>query len=292
MRVTSLKLKGAGEPTPQRFPVIIQAGTSSRGKEFAAEKAELIYVDSTDLNSTGENIKRIKELASTKFGRDPNSIKFIIHALPILGKTHEEALQKQMEISRASIPESLEIGLSCITGFDLGEYELDDPLDIIVKKTSNAIQGVTQGIINRALEDERQKKKQKRIPSKREFLETYTSKSSSLVGTPEEVAVIIESWVDNYDIDGINFGLHMFPDSANDLVDLLVPELQKRGLFWKDYAVPGGTFRDNNNAKRGATFVPATHPAHKFRWTPDHTKEQFDAKFEEDYLQIKSKRTL
>jgi hypothetical protein len=103
------------------------------------------------------------------------------------------------------------------------------------------------------------------------------------VGTPEMVADVMEKWVNEADIDGFNVACkcqevlplricpHTFadvsnPESYEDVVEMLVPVLQERGLMWKDYAVPGGTFRENMHRRPGEPLLPAAHPAAQFRY--------------------------
>ena len=66
----------------------------------------------------------------------------------------------------------------------------------------------------------------------------------------------------------------LFPQSFKDIIDLLLPELRKRGLFWDDYAVPGATYRENFYGKAGVTRPTAEHVASKYHWTADKTSEQ------------------
>lgn len=104
------------------------------------------------------------------------------------------------------------------------------------------------------------------------------------MGTPAQVADSLETWVHEADVDGFNFvsycllpfrgitdltviqGYVLFPQSFNDIADLLVPELRARGLFWDDYAVPGGTYRENFYEISGQRYPPSDHVASKHHW--------------------------
>lgn len=102
------------------------------------------------------------------------------------------------------------------------------------------------------------------------------------VGTPEQVADEMERWVNEADVDGFNLvscstvwrmclanrsqAYAIKPGSFKDIIDLLVPELRKRGLFWDDYTVKKGTYRENLYSKEGQSGPPADHPAAKYRW--------------------------
>lgn len=76
----------------------------------------------------------------------------------------------------------------------------------------------------------------------------------------------LEIWINEADIDGFNFAYALFPGSFVDIVDLLLPELRARGLVWHDYAVPGGTYRENFYATPGQSGPLDDHVAAKYRW--------------------------
>lgn len=87
-----------------------------------------------------------------------------------------------------------------------------------------------------------------------------------LVGTPSKVADDLETWIKEADIDGFNFAYALFPGSFVDIIELLLPELRARGLIWDDYAVPGGTYRENFYGKPGQSGPLDEHVAGKYRW--------------------------
>jgi hypothetical protein len=76
----------------------------------------------------------------------------------------------------------------------------------------------------------------------------------------------MERWVREADVDGFNLAYAIKPGSFKDIIDLLIPELRRRGLFWEDYAVERGTYRENLYGKPGQTGPPVDHPASKYRW--------------------------
>ncbi|CCH46208.1 putative monooxygenase [Wickerhamomyces ciferrii] len=259
----SVEGPGITEPTPQSFPVIIQAGTSRKGKELAAKNAEVVFVEGRSRETLAQDIKEIRSLAES-YGRDPSSIKFLAGATPVLAKTHEEAIAKAQKIKEFATPEAGEVGFGGISGIDLSKYDLDDEIDY---KGTNAIQTITDNIF---------KKAKKNKPTKREVLKAYTAKLGNLIGTPSEVADELEKWVRDYDLDGFNLSYAVFPSGIEDIVDLLIPELQRRGIFHKDYAAD--TLRENINEQKGKLFLDEDHPAYKLRWTKDLTKEEFEEK--------------
>ncbi|CCH46207.1 Nitrilotriacetate monooxygenase component A [Wickerhamomyces ciferrii] len=258
----SVEGPGITEPTPQGFPVIFQAGTSNKGKQLAARLAEVVFVDARNNDVLANDIKEIRSLAKT-YGRDPYSIKFVASATPIIAATHEEAVQKVESRKAFSVPNSGEIGFSGISGIDLSKFKDDEE---VIYTGSNGLQTITSNII---------KKAKKNNPTKAEVLKHYTKKNGNLVGSPQEVADELEKWVEDFDIDGFNFSISEFPGGIEDIVDLLVPELQKRGLFHTEYS--GSTFRESLNEGKGSVHLREDHPAHKSRWTSDLSKEQFES---------------
>ncbi|CCH42861.1 Dibenzothiophene desulfurization enzyme A [Wickerhamomyces ciferrii] len=267
------KLNGASITSiiPQGFPVIIQAGTSKQGKEFAAKNAEIIFVGSgNNLSQSGESIKEIRQLAQN-YGRDPYSIKFLVSAAPILGKTHQEAIDKWEDYSSYANPEGSQIMFSSQSGINLDKYEWDEPFGQEVGK-NNASIGLTKNTLNSTT----------KTTSRRKIFENSKEYTKLLVGTGEEVANIIEEWVELYDIDGFNFSQSVFPESLEDIVEILIPELQKRGLFWYDYPVPNGTFRENLYQQKDHSFLPKDHPGYQYRWTKDESREDFENKLKDE----------
>lgn len=127
------------QPSPQRTPVILQAGTSKSGKNFAAEHAEAIFVAGHSPAVVAKNIAEIRELAHKKFGRDPQSIKFLALLCPVLGRTEEEAVEKfKYYRSLGSIDGALAL-FGGWTGIDLSKYGEDEELRHV---ESNAIRYV------------------------------------------------------------------------------------------------------------------------------------------------------
>ncbi|KAH3675493.1 hypothetical protein WICMUC_002684 [Wickerhamomyces mucosus] len=254
------------EPSPQRFPLVIQAGTSTKGKIFAAKNAELIFVDGRTPEILKQDISDIRNLA-IKYGRDPQSIKFVASASPILGKTHEEALKKAEKVGKYNVAESAAIALGGIAGVDLSKYELDDEVDIGPGRNNN-LRSIAENVFKRAKGNR---------PTKREILDNYRNKVGNLVGTGEEVADEIERWIKEYDIDGFNLGVAEYFQSLDDIGTYLIPVLQKRGLFHQDYSVPGGTYRENVYGEKGQTFLRSDHPAFKLRWTSNLSQKEFES---------------
>lgn len=88
------------------------------------------------------------------------------------------------------------------------------------------------------------------------------------VGTPEMVADEMESWIAEADVDGFNIAYAILPQTFEDVITLLIPELRRRGIFWDGYAVPGGTYRENLFEKPGQAEPLSEHPASGYAWNP------------------------
>jgi hypothetical protein len=103
-----------------------------------------------------------------------------------------------------------------------------------------------------------------------------------IVGTPNEVADELQRYVDIAGLDGFNFVNVNFPSTFEEIGEKLIPVLRERGLASTDYAVPGGTFRENLYGVKGQTFLPKDHYAHDYRWT-EGTREEFKEKLDSNY---------
>jgi len=99
-----------------------------------------------------------------------------------------------------------------------------------------------------------------------------------VIGTPEMVADEFERWVEEAGVDGFNIAYAISPGSFEDVIELLLPELRKRGLFWNDYAVPGGTYRENIFGIKGQAGLLPDHPGSTYRWKAPETESKRKAK--------------
>lgn len=268
------------EPVPQGFPLIIQAGTSPKGKLFAAENAEVIFVGGRNFKTIKKSIDDIKYLAVEKFNRDPKHIKFLTQITPILGKTHKEAEEKFEEIVKYIDLEGSQALFAGWTGIDLSEYEWDEELKYV---KSNGM---------RSLVDNLTKNNPGQKVTRRTLAEDTAiggSATKEFIGTPKEVADTIEKWVEETGLDGFNFAYAVWPGTFEDIVDLLVPELQKRGLAQTEYSVPGGTFRENAYGLKGQVYLPKDHPFYKLRWQDGLSKDEFETQLKDFYKERDSK---
>lgn len=178
---------------------------------------------------------------------------------PILGRTLEEAQAKYEKYKEAADWRGGIAKLSQYLNVDLSAYPLDEPFDVNAVGTSdNAIHAIINTL----------KRYADQVVTPRILGEkmAFCGFGPMPVGTPEMVADVMESWVNEADIDGFNIAYVSNPESYEDLVELLVPVLQERGLMWDDYTVPGGTYRENLLGTPGKSGVPDGHPAANFKY--------------------------
>lgn len=258
-------------PSQQKLPVIIQAGTSARGKELAARNAEIVFLASLTPESLAKSVKEVKQIAQEKYGRCPSKIKFIALITVILGKTHEEAESKYLDYLSYSDEEGAKAMFSGWTGIDIDKFSDDEVLTNVdhiavasaVKKWQTAYPRVEKWT-KKAIVDEIK----------------VGGSGPLVIGTSEEVADTIQKWVDISDIDGFNFAYTVLPQSFKEIVDDLLPELRKRGLARHDYPALDAseeylTFREQ---LFGEKLLDKTHPAHALNWRSDESKEEYEGR--------------
>ncbi|KAF2005828.1 coenzyme dependent N5,N10-methylene tetrahydromethanopterin reductase [Amniculicola lignicola CBS 123094] len=244
-------------PSPQRTPVLFQAGTSKSGTAFAAKHAEAVFLNCFSVTQAKKTIADLRA-AATAGGRDPQSLKFFPCFMPIIGATSEDAKAKHDLAVANADPVAGLAQFSGYTGIDLASFPLDEPMDLSGMSQAMAIQAVFK-----ALEESEGVEKKAWTPRRPGMRMALGGLHPCPVGTAKEVADVIQEWTEEADIDGCNIGSVTNPGSWEDVVDLLVPELQRRGLMWDDYAVPGGTFREN---LLGTKALRGDHYGSRFKW--------------------------
>lgn len=178
--------------------------------------------------------------AAAANGRDPQSLKLCSRFMPIIGKDAEDAKRKHEIAKEFADPVAGLAQFSGYTGIDLASFPLDELMDLRGMSQAMAIQ-----VVSRALEASEGEEKQLWTPQSLGMRMALGGLHPCPVGTASEVADMIQEWIEEDDIDGCNIGSATNLGSWTDVVVLLVPELQRRGLYWNDYDVPGGTFREN-----------------------------------------------
>jgi FMN-dependent oxidoreductase (nitrilotriacetate monooxygenase family) len=226
------------EPSPQRTPVLHQAGSSPRGTDFAARYAEIVFVTLSGARKGAAHVARLRERAA-EHGRDPRSVK-VLQGMPVLiGATEEEARRKaEMFVSLVS-PGGLLTKWCGWVGVDLSEHPDDTPVaDVLAQDGRSIVEFLDQASPGRewTLSDLRRYVATPRRPHRFDRL--------MLFGTPAQIADRMEEWIELADVDGFN--LFPCPPTAgiDDICDLLVPELQRRGLLRAHYDEAERTLRE------------------------------------------------
>jgi FMN-dependent oxidoreductase (nitrilotriacetate monooxygenase family) len=236
------------EPSPQRTPVIFQAGASPRGRDFAAKHAEGIFTKNHSLEALATYVKDIRARTKQQ-GRDPKDIRIFQLILPIIGSTEEEAHRKYEQLKEQVSYEGTAALLSGHTGIDFSKY---DPDQYITDMETEAVQG------NLDLYGKDPHKKW----TLREAILNHGLGNGTVkfIGTPEQIAEQIEHWATEADVDGFNIAQAYSPGTFEEFVDYVVPELQKRGIYRTTYKAK--TLRENMFGK-GHKHLPDNHPAKK-----------------------------
>jgi FMN-dependent oxidoreductase (nitrilotriacetate monooxygenase family) len=230
------------EPSPQRTPVLYQAGSSDRGRAFAAEHAEAVFLSQPNEEAVREYIADLRSRLESN-GREPDSVAFFPGLVPIVGETEAIARAKAESYRDAIDVEGVLALLSGFVDVDLAELDPDQKLEHI---ETEAIQGVINAFTTN---DDREWT----VREVAEFAGLGTT-SPVVVGTPEDVADEFEYWYREVGVDGINVKEVVRPDTLTDFVDLVVPELRERGVL----ADPEGeTLRERTCGRPG---LPAGHP--------------------------------
>lgn len=238
------------EPSPQRTPVIFQAGASPRGIAFAAGNAEAIFVAAPTKTVLAGTVKRIRD-ALEAAGRDRYSAKIYTLLTIITDETSEKAHAKHEEFLQYASDEGALVFMSGWMGIDLSQFDLDEPIGNV---KSNAIQST---VANFQQADDSGKEWKVRDIAK---LGSIGGLGPRVVGSPEEVADFLQEWVEETDVDGFNLAYAITPGTFEDVVTLIVPELQRRGVYQTGYAP--GTLRNKLHGRgdrlpdehRGAGF--------------------------------------
>lgn len=214
------------EPSPQRTPVLFQAGNSPRGRKFAATHAEAIFIAPPTKEYAKVAVKQVRD-ALVAAGRDPYSAKIYLLATIITDETQNLAQAKYNDLLKyASVEGSLVINSGWL-GVDLSRYELDDPLSNI---KSNAIVAQVEALSNSTTDDGR-------VWTLRDLIKLtgVGCQGPKFVGSPAQVADILQEVIAYSDADGFNLAYATTPGTFSDVVEFIVPELQKRGVYKQSY---------------------------------------------------------
>jgi FMN-dependent oxidoreductase (nitrilotriacetate monooxygenase family) len=238
------------EPSPQRTPLLFQAGASARGRDFAARHAECVFIAGPNPKAARSTVDALRAKAE-EFGRGADALKILSLITVVVGRTEKEARDKLEGYRRHASVEASLAHYSASVGIDFSKYGLDDVID---QSSTNANQSALAAITKQAAKP----------VTLRDIIDQMVlgSRMKPMVGSPEQIADHLATWIEEGGIDGFNLARTVAPESLRDFVDLVVPVLQERGIFKADYAA--GPLRQKLFGG-GNGRLPAAHPAVQFR---------------------------
>ena len=217
---------------PQGWPVIVQAGASEAGRQLAAETAEVVFASALTISDGQRYFADVKGRMA-KLGRNPEHLKILPGVLVIVGDTQAEADAKRAKLDSLVHTDSALPNLSMRLGTDASKFDLDGPLPPI--PPTNAGQSGRQAIIDLAARENL---------TVRQLAQRGAGYGGlTMVGTAATIADQMEEWLAGDACDGFNVMFPFLPAGLEDFVDKVVPELQRRGLFRREYE--GATLREN-----------------------------------------------
>lgn len=232
------------EPSPQRTPVLYQAGASDRGRGFAAQHAECVFLNG------GPKPHVAKLVADLRARAAPRPIRVFVGATLIIGRTRAEAEAKLAEYRQHASIEGALAHASASLGIDLARFDMDEELpeagqSQAIRSNVEALRAAAPRATKRALIDRM----------------VLGSRQPPIIGSVEEVADELIAWMDQADVDGFNLSRTVTPECLEDVVRLLVPVLQERGRYKRGYAA--GTYREKLFG--AGPLLAAPHPAAGWR---------------------------
>ena len=229
---------------PQGYPLLVQAGSSEDGKEFAAQYAEAVFTAQQNLADAQEFYSDLKQRVA-QHGRNPDHVKILPGIVPVLGSTETEAKALDRELDEHIVPEYGLRGLSSTLQVPIEILELDKQLpdDIPDSTTIEGSQSRSALIVALARREHL---------TVRELIGRLGGGRGhwTHVGTPEQIADVLQTWFEQGAADGFNIMGPLLPSGLEAFVDGVIPILQKRGLFRTEYT--GATLRDHYGLPRPA----------------------------------------
>jgi N-acetyl-S-(2-succino)cysteine monooxygenase len=217
--------------TPQGRPIIVQAGASEQGQEIAAASADVVFVAQTDLKTAQGYYASVKDRLP-KYGRSARDLKIMPGLLPIVGRMEAEARAKHQQLQDLIHPL---VGLAHVYGpmGDLSLYPIDGPVPEPIDPEMRSRAHVLLELARR-----------ENMTIRQLYLAASSGRGHrSVIGTPSQIVDTMEEWVDAGAADGFNIIPSHLPGGIEDFVEMVVPELQRRGLFRTEYE--GRTMREN-----------------------------------------------
>jgi FMN-dependent oxidoreductase (nitrilotriacetate monooxygenase family) len=239
------------EPSPQRTPVIYQAGASKRGIAFAAENAEAIFVAASTKEGLKATVSKLRD-ALEAAGRDRYAARIYTLLTIITDETSEKAQAKFEDFLQYTSDEGALVFMSGWMGVDLSQYDLDEPIGNV---DSNAIQSAVANF-------------QRPNAEGGEWTVRDIGRNGAIgglgpyiVGSGAEIADQLQEWVEETDVDGFNLAYAITPGTFEDIVEFVIPELRKRGAYPEEYAP--GTLR--NKLHGAGDRLPETHRGARYK---------------------------
>ncbi|HFG6988182.1 LLM class flavin-dependent oxidoreductase [Acinetobacter baumannii] len=238
------------EPSPQRTPVLYQAGASSRGQKFASQNAECVFIAAPSKIATKKVVQGIRQKLVQE-GRDPYSVKIYALLSIVIDETDAKAQAKFKEYQSYGSYDGALTLLSGWSGVDFSQYQPADKVEYI---QTNAIQSLLDSYVNADPE---------RVWTIEEIANwnSLGGNGPVLVGSAETVSDALEQWVEDTDVDGFNLAYILAHQTFADVVEFIVPELQKRGVYQTSYAQ--GTLREKLFG--AGPYLPENHRGAKYR---------------------------
>lgn len=238
------------EPSPQRTPVLYQAGASSRGQKFASQNAECVFIAAPSKIATKKVVQGIRQKLAQE-GRDPHSVKIYALLSIVTDETDAKAQAKFKEYQSYGSYDGALTLLSGWSGVDFSQYQ---PMDKVEYIQTNAIQSLLDSYVNAD---------PKRVWTIEEIANwnSLGGNGPVLVGSAETVSDALQQWVEDTDVDGFNLAYILAHQTFADVVEFIVPELQKRGVYQTSYAQ--GTLREKLFG--AGPYLPENHRGAKYR---------------------------
>jgi FMN-dependent oxidoreductase (nitrilotriacetate monooxygenase family) len=230
------------ERCPQGHPVIIQAGGSPPGQELSARSADLVFsVVNGDPIAAKEAYEGLKQRV-VKHGRSPSDLPILPGVMPIIGETDEQAKEQLARLQSWLTPTNALTLVSQRIGHDISSYPLDGPVPDFPAHTERG-QAFSKALLDMA--------RREKMTLRDLYNVTAAARGHWVIcGTPKRIADIFEEWFVGGLADGFVIMPAYFPGAFDDFVNLVVPELQQRDLFRKEYS--GSTLRDHLGLPRRA----------------------------------------
>ena len=225
--------------SPQGHPVVVQAGSSEAGRDLAARTAEVIFTAQQTLEDAVDFYSDVKGRLA-QYGRHPDDLKIMPGVFPIVGRSESEAREKFEQLQALIDPKvGLALASGLTGGFDLSGYPLDGPIpELPETNASKSRQLLTIELARR-----------ENLTIRQLYLRVAGARGHwQLVGTPVQIVDQLEERFVKGGADGYNVMPPVLPAGLDDFVELVIPELRRRGLFRSDYE--GRTLRDNLGLRR------------------------------------------